>query len=1101
LTVVSINNQGGGEKLNRRIEDICIGDGPVPDILMVQETNTGNDNIIHIRIPVGWAAAHTATPIGHMKAVMTIARTGHLMGRDTLIESVLDISNEMFDILAVKVRGLLVINTYVHQAHGRWSKADVLDKITEEVSDLLIDHTEARIVFGGDYNLPDDQQGLLDHMQGLELAPVLPLSGKMEPTHAKGGVLDWIFVGGGIEAGPLDIITRGEDHFVLKTTLSIPLDDDIQSTRYHFDWKKLPRIRSSPEESKALMEAVETAATGATLTEFRERLLRDVLPKFLGRKRSMGSSLPRAWYEKDIKLARFLYRTSARMYQKNPTPENRDKMRATHKAYQRSMRKRTRQARAELARKVERKQASIYTLVTSTKKGARSQSRFIPNLEVLLKFWTTQFDHQDPLLHGWWEQMSEDAGITGGLPKVTFTVEQLREALSQIQDKKAPGDDDIRVSLFKGASDKLFTELARMLTEMANDIEPMPSWTKQSVGKMLYKQKGSRKDPSNYRIIVMAPLFAKIFEKMLENWGRALVSDGTLKIAQEQGGFMPNRSTHDNVFLLESVRDAQIKRSKLLYAVLLDLRKAFDTVDHKIFLQAMRNQSAPEEWIRLLAKMLSNRQLKLYDALVSLKVGTVQGSPVSPLLFILFINPLIERLKATGKGVNLINDNKKPHLINCLLFADDTFVLSDSLEDLDVLLEVCNTWAKDFGMCFNAGKSEIIQLAGKIPDERPEVKLEGEVIPWKKAVKYLGIIISEGRRKRLPAPTTKMWRSYHRIKRALDPKLPLSLRKQLLLIQADILNIALYPSPVRDLDYASIDRFINRLLCRVTGCSQRWTSATFLRAELGVPSSKYLAHNRALSYYWHLTREAWFCDLVPKLKGTGPLQRLQNMAALYKIDLDNAGDLTHGQWKTLVKKAIMGVAETDMNKDLQHRGYPVEAEAQLKPRNYVLDGGPDARYGLRFRWEQVRHTDSRFHDTREEEAGHDTSEEDEGCCACPQQHKPHISCFDDLFLDCETLIPEKHRAARLAAIQQIAKEISAHTLEGVDIPQWLRPHLKIAFESLSWPNKTTAGLRAVLAFLARVGKVADRIRFRKLRRQRCIHRWESIVYHMFYGSE
>lgn len=115
--------------------------------------------------------------------------------------------------------------------------------------------------------------------------------------------------------------------------------------------------------------------------------------------------------------------------------------------------------------------------------------------------------------------------------------------------------------------------------------DPLPVWTKESVGKMLYKQKGSRKDPSNYRIIVMAPLFAKIYEKMLKNWGRKMVADGLLDIADEQGGFRAQRSTHDNAFLLESIRDAQIKRKRLLYAVLLDLRKAFDTVDHKIFLQ------------------------------------------------------------------------------------------------------------------------------------------------------------------------------------------------------------------------------------------------------------------------------------------------------------------------------------------------------------------------------------------------------------------------------------------------------------------------------------------------------------------------------------
>ena len=172
----------------------------------------------------------------------------------------------------------------------------------------------------------------------------------------------------------------------------------------------------------------------------------------------------------------------------------------------------------------------------------------------------------------------------------------------------------------------------------------------------------------------MNSFFAKLYEKMLEIRGQTMVEDDVLKISVEQGGFMPRRSTLDSIFILESLRDSKIKHHKTLYAVFLDLRKAFDTVSHKKFLLLMRARGAPEAWVMQLGKMLAGRRMKLFDALINLEVGTAQGSPISPLLFILFMNPLIERLRAC-RGVQFAAQA----FIRCLLFADDVCLTVESM--------------------------------------------------------------------------------------------------------------------------------------------------------------------------------------------------------------------------------------------------------------------------------------------------------------------------------------------------------------------------------------------------------------------------------------
>ncbi len=274
--------------------------------------------------------------------------------------------------------------------------------------------------------------------------------------------------------------------------------------------------------------------------------------------------------------------------------------------------------------------------------------------------------------------------------------------------------------------------------------------------------------------------------------------------------------------------------------------------------------------------------MKLFDALLSLQVGTVQGSPISPLLFILFMNPLIERLKAMGKGISFAyNSEEKIEKFICnLLFADDIVLVAESIEDLQAMLNVCKEWAEEFDMEFNADKCELMQLAGAIPAVRPEVKLGEHVLTWVQVIKYLGIMLREGRRCRLPCPDGKLWQSFHRTKPALDHRLPVSLLSQLHVIKTYVLSIALYPAAVRDLDYAAIDIFVNRLLKKITGTPRTRTGATFLRAELGLPSSKFMAHYRALSYYWHLQNKAWFKIWLPHLRGRGPLERIENMAEL-----------------------------------------------------------------------------------------------------------------------------------------------------------------------------------------------------------------------------
>jgi hypothetical protein len=436
-------------------------------------------------------------------------------------------------------------------------------------------------------------------------------------------------------------------------------------------------------------------------------------------------------------------------------------------------------------------------------------------------------------------------------------------------------------------------------------------------------------------------------------------------------------------------------------------------------------------------------------------------------------------LKALGKGINLLSDrHAAEHIVSCLLFADDTCLVAENFSDLREMIEVCRVWASDFGMKFNGSKSELIQLAGKIPRSRTPVLIDGDPIPWVKEVKYLGVLIQQGRRKRHPAPVAKMWKSYHRIKGALSSSLPIPLKSQLLLLKTDLLAIALYPSAVVQMDYNTIDRFINRALYKMTGCPLRYTSATFLRSELGFPSSRFLADFRALSYYHHLTQETWFRHLLPNFQGVQPLERIKDLATVYKVDLCSVNEMGRGAWKEYVKTQILLVAEASINADLRTRGYPWHAEPKMAMRPYIRDGVFHARSGLAFRWETIRSCDERF-----VRAERDLKVI---CERCEHRHKRHSSSVDDVFSRCEVLIPARHTAELDRAIKAVLEDISGASVCRGAIPEPFLMRLRDAFESFVWANQRKETLHLVLDVLGRIGKSQERMYRRMERSTICV---------------
>ena len=318
------------------------------------------------------------------------------------------------------------------------------------------------------------------------------------------------------------------------------------------------------------------------------------------------------------------------------------------------------------------------------------------------------------------------------------SLENVLKLLEEINPSKATGLDNIAGKFLKDGA----TVLARPITELCNLsilLSTFPDGCKQAKLKPLFK-KGSKGDPKNYRPISLLPQPSKIVEKIIHGQVQKYLDDNNI-LYRYQSGFRAHHSTDTCLSYLNNKILQGFETGMFTDMILIDLQKAFDTIDHEIFLDKIACLGFSDSAILWFKSYLQDRSFsvnigKEYSDPRNLSCGVPQGSILGPLIFLLYVNDMA---RAVDCDLLLYADD------SCLIFRDtDVERIENNLNRN--FNSLCNWFVENkLSIHFGEDKTKSILFARKKYKDLKKMNIRRGDIEIKRhsVVTYLGSVLDE----------------------------------------------------------------------------------------------------------------------------------------------------------------------------------------------------------------------------------------------------------------------------------------------------------------------------------------------------------------------
>ena len=368
--------------------------------------------------------------------------------------------------------------------------------------------------------------------------------------------------------------------------------------------------------------------------------------------------------------------------------------------------------------------------------------------------WDSKINFQTPNLNSKWNLTKcfeeEDKNY---FTQLLLDKDKIKEAIRSRPNLSAHGNDGISNAIWK-INNKATMKIIRIIISYMIVYERIPDRWKSSKTVLLYK-KGNPEEVRAWRPISISDTLYRIifchFSKCIQ-----IMNNRISIISNAQKGFKEgiNGAAEHIETLNELISNARRKKQSI-YITALDFTNAFGTVPHELITWVLKAKGFPDRFVNIIKYAYKNSYTKInYKGRNSnpifVRRGVKQGCPLSPTLFNLCLEPLINAIQTINKDDGILVEDETNNEIlrfNIQAYADDVVLMSSSEVGMKNMLRTVEKFCKFAGMELSPKKCKTLCYTYSNRTRNSistDFKINNEIIPQISLfsfIEYLGIPI------------------------------------------------------------------------------------------------------------------------------------------------------------------------------------------------------------------------------------------------------------------------------------------------------------------------------------------------------------------------
>ena len=323
----------------------------------------------------------------------------------------------------------------------------------------------------------------------------------------------------------------------------------------------------------------------------------------------------------------------------------------------------------------------------------------------------------------------------------TITPKLVKEIITdKIKPNKSDVQQDFNSDCLKNCPEEFYRQLAGLFSALAVHGFVPAVLLLCAIVPLVKDTSGSLDDSSNYRGIAISSLFLKVWD-----WIIILLYSDDLSSDELQFGFKKNSSCSLCTWTVVETVNYYKRGGSEVFSCLLDCQKAFDTVEHLKIFQKLR-QRIPIIFVRIMLVIYIGQRCfvrwnQAESEIFSVQNGVRQGAVLSPLLFSIYVNELIQKLRESGIGCWIGSS-----YMGIIAYADDLIILAPRRDALQRMVKISETYMREHKILFSAKKTKCIYFANKNSDQKDiieQIEVAGKKIPWAASASHVGNSLHE----------------------------------------------------------------------------------------------------------------------------------------------------------------------------------------------------------------------------------------------------------------------------------------------------------------------------------------------------------------------